>query len=68
MDEALEGRLYRRPRWRPRIVGRRRTGRWCTALRRPGVLWEEHRAAHPDGYGYGRFCELYRAWEARLSP
>jgi transposase len=26
-------------------------------LRRPGVtpqlLWEEHRAAHPDGYGYG---------------
>src|SRR6185312_11954375 len=41
-------------------------------LRRPGVtlqlLWEEHRAAHPDGYGYSRFCEHYRAWEARLSP
>src|SRR3981189_1289772 len=41
-------------------------------LRRPGVtlqlLWEEHRAAHPEGYGYSRFCELYRAWEARLSP
>ncbi len=41
-------------------------------LRRPGVtlqlLWEEHRAAHPDGYGYSRFCELYRTWEARLSP
>jgi transposase len=36
-------------------------------LRRPGVtlqlLWEEHRAAHPDGYGYSRYCELYRAWE-----
>ena len=32
------------------------------------LLWEEHRAAHPDGYGYSRFCELYRAWEARLSP
>jgi len=31
-------------------------------------LWEEHRAVHPDGYGYSRFCERYRAWEARLSP
>jgi transposase len=41
-------------------------------LKRPGVtlqlLWEEHRAAHPDGYGYSRFCELFRAWEKRLSP
>jgi transposase len=32
------------------------------------LLWEEHRSVHPDGYGYSRFCELYRAWEARLSP
>jgi transposase len=32
------------------------------------LLWEEHRAAHPDGYGYSRFCERYRTWEARLSP
>ena len=31
-------------------------------------MWEEHRAAHPEGYGYSRFCELYRAWEGRLSP
>jgi transposase len=41
-------------------------------LRRPGVtlqlLWEEHRGIHPDGYGYSRYCELYRAWERRLSP
>jgi hypothetical protein len=42
-------------------------------LRRQGVtlslLWEEYRAAHPiDGYGYSRFCELYRRWEGRLSP
>jgi len=41
-------------------------------LRRPGVtlqlLWEEYRSAHPDGYGYSRYCELYRAWEGRLSP
>jgi transposase len=32
------------------------------------LLWEEHRAVHPVGYGYSRYCELYRAWEARLSP
>jgi transposase len=41
-------------------------------LRRPGVtlllLWEEYRAAHRGGYGYSRWCELYRSWEARLSP
>jgi transposase len=22
--------------------------------------WEEYRAEHTDGYGYSRFCELYR--------
>ncbi len=42
-------------------------------LRRKNVtlslLWEEYRASHPDdGYGYSRFCELYRRWEGRLTP
>ena len=41
-------------------------------LRRKGVtlslLWEEYRAAHPNGYGYSRFCELYTRWEGKLSP
>lgn len=41
-------------------------------LRRPGVtlmlLWEEYRAREPGGYGYSRWCDLYRAWEGRLSP
>jgi transposase len=41
-------------------------------LRRPGVtlmlLWQEYRAAEPGGYQYSRWCELYRAWESRLSP
>jgi transposase len=32
------------------------------------LVWEEYRAAHPDGYGYSRFCELYRRWEGRLAP
>jgi transposase len=25
-------------------------------------------AVHPGGYGYSRFCELYREFEHRLSP
>jgi transposase len=41
-------------------------------LRRKGVtlqlVREEYRATHPDGYSRSRFCELYRAWEGRLSP
>ena len=41
-------------------------------LRRPGVtlmlLWEEYRQGEPNGYRYSRWCELYRAWEGRLSP
>ncbi|TIQ34010.1 MAG: transposase, partial [Mesorhizobium sp.] len=41
-------------------------------LKKPGVtlliLWEEYRGSHPDGYGYSRFCELFRSFEQRLSP
>jgi transposase len=72
-DEALEVRLYPPPTMAAK--DRRPRPDWAAIhreLRRPGVtlqlLWEEHRAAYPDGYGYSRFCELYRAWEARLSP
>jgi transposase len=32
------------------------------------LLWQEYRAREPGGYGYSRFCELYDAWESRLSP
>ncbi|MGH8441833.1 MAG: IS21 family transposase [Nevskiaceae bacterium] len=28
------------------------------------LLWQEYRAATPDGYQYSRFCDLYRAWAA----
>jgi hypothetical protein len=24
------------------------------------VLWEEYRETQPDGYGYSRFCDLFR--------
>jgi transposase len=71
-DEALERGLYP-----PSSTAKdcRAQPHWAAVhseLRRPGVtlllLWEEYRAVHPDGYGYSRYCELYRAWEARLSP
>ena len=39
-------------------------------LRRKGVtlflLWEEYKAAHPNGYEYSRFCDLYRDWAGKL--
>ena len=31
------------------------------------IVWEEYIAGEPEGYRYSRFCELYRAWEGRLS-
>ena len=30
------------------------------------ILWDEYIETNPDGYRYSRFCDLYRAWEARL--
>lgn len=72
-DAALERRLY------PPPAAATKDGRslpdWPAVhreLRRKGVtlqlVWEEYRAIHPDGYSRSRFCELYRAWEGRLSP
>ena len=41
-------------------------------MKRPGVnlsvLFEEYQGVHPEGYVYSRFCQLYRAFERRLSP
>jgi len=41
-------------------------------LRRKGVtlqlLWQEYRQAHPQGYAYSRFCQLYRKWAGTLDP
>ena len=30
------------------------------------LLWQEYKAAHPDGYRYSWFCEHYRLWAGRL--
>ena len=32
------------------------------------LLWQEYRAAHPQGYSYSQFCEHYRRWVRRLKP
>ena len=73
-DELLEQRLFARAGVNS---GRRRHTEpdWAALareLKRSGVnlmvLWEEYGAAHPGGYSYSRFCELYRAFERRLSP
>ena len=32
------------------------------------LLWEEYRAEHPDGYGYARFCSLYKQHTVKANP
>ena len=71
-DDALEQRLYPLPAARDE---QRPVPNWAEIhreLKRSSVtlqlLWHEYREEHPDGYGYSRFCDLYRAWEKRVSP
>jgi transposase len=72
-DEALDRLLFPPP---PEIASDQRPlPDWPTIgreLRRKGVtlllLWYEYRAAHPDGYGYSRFCELYNQWAGTAEP
>jgi transposase len=67
-EAALHARLYRR------VVPLSRTPQPDFAylhreLARRGVtrllLWEEYKAAHPDGWQYSVFCDQYRRWLAR---
>jgi transposase len=30
------------------------------------LLWQERRECDPEGYGYSRFCDLYRRWLKKL--
>ena len=38
-------------------------------LKRAGVtlclLWQEYKEAHPNGYQYSRFCEMYEVWRKK---
>jgi transposase len=73
-DDALEGQLFTHAGVQS---GKRRRVEpdWAELARdmkRPGVnmmvLWEEYRELHPEGYGYSRFCDLFRGFERRLTP
>ena len=73
-DAALEDRLFKRSGAK---TGQRRRPEpdWeklARELKRPGVnlaiLHEEYLAVHREGYGYSRFCDLFREFERRLSP
>jgi transposase len=71
-DDALERLLFRDE--QPAIE-RRPEPDWsqvCVELRRSKhvtkqLLWEEYRAAHPDGLGYSQFCERATAWAKQLN-
>src|SRR5215211_3644508 len=73
-DPVLEQRLFAPAGVRPGLRQRVEPDwAWLAReLKRPGVnltvLWEEYRDAYPDGYGYSRFCDLFREFERRLSP
>ena len=65
-DDDLESMLFSKP---PSPAQVRPMPDWKkihVELRRPHVtlmlLWIEYREAHPDGYAYSQFCELYRRW------
>jgi len=71
-DAALEGLLFPAPA-EPRVA--RPEPDWAEIhgeMKRKGVtlalLWQEYRVGRPDGYGYSRFCDLYRDWRGRTSP
>ena len=70
-DAALERRLF--PSERASPESQRALPDWCEVhqeLKAKGVtlslLWQEYRELSPDGYGYSRFCDLYREWKKRL--
>lgn len=67
MRRGLHTRLYRRD-----VPLSRRAlpdfAKLQAELKRPGVtrllLWQEYKAAHPDGWQYSVFCDQYRRWLA----
>jgi transposase len=71
-DQELDQRVYPPPVSSP---GGRVLPDWDYVnreLRRKGVtlllLWEEYHAQHPDGYGYSRYCDLFRDFAGTLDP
>ena len=71
-DATLKQVLFQRVGRPPRDPSEPDWPKMAAEMKRKGVtlvlLWEEYRAAHPDGYGYTWFCKQYRAFENRISP
>jgi transposase len=69
-EQALEGRLFpsEAPPAAPRplpewaTIHRELKGKHVTLA----LLWEEYKAASPDGLQYSQFCERYRVWSKQL--
>lgn len=66
-EAALQAALYRREAPRARNP-QPDFAKIQAELQRPGVtrllLWQEYKAAHPDGWQYSVFCDQYRRWLA----
>ena len=71
-DAALERALFRRVGRPPQDLSEPDWPAVAQELKRKGVtltlLWQEYRAAHPDGYGYTWFCETFGAYQRRAHP
>ncbi|WP_301005031.1 IS21 family transposase, partial [Mesorhizobium sp.] len=70
-DATLERLLFGRAGRPPQDLSEPNFALIARELKRKGVtltlLWQEYRAAHPDGYGYTWFCEHFAAFERRTS-
>ena len=72
-DSDLEAKLYKNA---GKKQGHRRSAEpdWAMLHREMkrkhvtlSILSDEYIEAHPEGYRYSRFCELYRSWEGKIS-
>ncbi|ESY45962.1 hypothetical protein X744_31965 [Mesorhizobium sp. LNJC372A00] len=70
-DALLERLLFRRVGRPPQDLDEPDWAMISRELKRKGVtltlLWQEYRAAHPDGYGYTWFCDRFGAFQRRSS-
>ncbi|MER9832287.1 IS21 family transposase [Mesorhizobium sp. M0134] len=70
-DVLLERLLFRRVGRPPQDLDEPDWAMISRELKRKGVtltlLWQEYRAAHPDGYGYTWFCDRLGAFQRRAS-
>lgn len=71
-DAALEARLFPPPAAPGVVRVLPDLAQIHQELKRAGVtlylLWVEYLEAHPQGYRYSQFCELYRRFARKLSP